>query len=101
MGVVQTAGQAGHLIGAAGPIDSRGVLDDPQAALDGPHEVVSLFQVVVGLGSDHPGLLQGIERLPEICDSSKNADDPSREAGFGFEEEVSRFTGHVVSLSRQ
>ena len=45
--VVESAGESGHLVGLAGPVDDRPVVDDPEAALDGPDEVVGVSEVAV------------------------------------------------------
>ena len=52
--VVEAAGEAGEFVGAAGPVDDRPVVDDPEPPLDGPDEVVSLAEVAVGVGSRWP-----------------------------------------------
>ena len=64
--VVKSTGQAGHLVGAARPVDDGPVVDDPQSPFDGPDKVVGLAEVVVGVGGEEPGLAEGVERLPEV-----------------------------------
>src|SRR5438445_104062 len=64
--VVQSTGEAGEVLGAVGPVDGRAVVDDPEPPLDGPHEVVGLEEVSVGVGVDVTGVPQGVERLPEV-----------------------------------